>query len=299
MKNLNGVKILFVAVFTPHSTNVAQSRGFRQAGCGVYEYDYRDRGNAVGYRNMEDDLIMTVENLKPDIVVFSKCNGIHYRVVDECNKYSKTVLWYMDAMNNFDQELIEKVKRVDWFINGIEGVVPYGKKYNPNTTFIPQCPDEEMNFPIPSPEYSYNITFIGNITHNNTHADRLLYYNEVGFTHFDNVHGLEHNKVVNSSKINLNFSHTSTNGASVRVFKILAAKSFLLTTPWKGMEDMFTIGEHLDIFTTPKELKDKINYYINHESERLQICENGHSIVQKYMPIKWAHKIINLINLND
>jgi hypothetical protein len=288
------VVVLFVGVFTPHSTNVAQARGFLKAGCSVYEYDYRDRAKSLGDSRRDDDLISTVKQTQPDIVVFSKCNQMHYRVIDECNKYSKTILWYMDAMNNFDQELIEKIKRVNWFINGIEGVVPHGMEYNKNTVFLAQCPDEEMNFPL-SIECKYDTTFIGNIQPNNTHSDRMQYFEEVGFNHFDNVHGLEHNKVVNASKINLNFAHTSTNGASVRVFKILAAKSFLLTTPWDGMEEMFTVGKHLDIFTTPEELKDKISYYINNEAERLQICNRGHELVQKYMPTQWAKEIIKYV----
>ena len=290
------MNLLFVGVFTPHSTNVAQARGFLKAGHGVYEYDYRDRASKLGSTNLrDDDLINTVRELKPDFVIFSKANHMHYRVVDECNKYSKTVLWYMDAMNNFDQELIEKIKRVDWFINGIEGVVPHGKEYNKNTVFLAQCPDEEMNFPLDEITYKYDATFIGNISYNNTHADRLKYFNEVGFNHFDNVHGLEHNKVVNQSKINLNFAHTSTNGASVRVFKILAAKSFLLTTPWEGMESIFTIGKHLDTFNSTEELKEKIQYYKDNEEERIKICNNGYNLVQKYMPIEWAKEIVKYV----
>jgi len=290
------MNILFVGVFTPHSTNVAQARGFLAAGYGVYEYDYREIASKLGNITLRDDnLINTAKELKPDIIIFSKCNHMHSRVIDECNKYSKTVLWYMDAMNNFDQELIEKIKRVDCFINGIEGVVPHGLKYNKNTIFLAQCPDEKMNFPLHNIEYKYDTTFIGNIHPNNTHSDRIKYFQEVGFNHFDNVHGLEHNEIVNASKINLNFAHTSTNGASVRVFKILAAKSFLLTTPWVGMEKLFNIGEHLDIFTTPAELKTKIDYYINNEKERLEICNSGYKIVQKYMPASWAEEIIKYV----
>lgn len=289
------MNILFVGVFTPHSTNVAQARGFQKAGCGVYEYDYRQRASVIGNVRRDDDLINIVATLRPDITIFSKCNQMHFRVIDECNKYSKTVLWYMDAMNNFDQELIEKIKRVDWFINGIEGVVPHGKKYNFNSIFLPQCPDEEMNFPLQDIEYKYDATFIGNIQLNNTHADRLNYYNEVGFKHFDNVHGLEHNKVVNQTKINLNFAHTSTNGASVRVFKILAARGFLLTTPWEGIEEIFKIGVDLDTFSTPQELRKKIDYYCVNEDERLYISSNGHKTVQQFMPVNWAKEIINYV----
>ena len=296
------MKILFVAVFTPNSTNVAQSRGFQQIGCGVYEYDYRARLSQCGHdvRLRDDDLIDTVSKLKPDVVVFSKCNNMHYRVIDECNKFSKTVLWYMDALNNFDTELIDKIKRVNLFVNGIEGVVSEGLKYNENTIFIEQCPDEEMNFwihPTEISDYKYDTTFIGNVDPGSgTHSDRLRYKNEVGFIHFDNVYGLEHNEVVNQTKINLNFAHTSTNGASVRVMKILAAGGFLLTTSWDGIGETFNVGEHLDTFSTPQELKDKIKYYLNNETERDRIRHNGYKLVQdNYMSKHWARRILDYV----
>jgi len=291
------MKVLFVGVFTPNSTNVSQARAFEKIGWQVIPYDYRSRFEHVGIVRMRDsELIGICEKENPDLTIFSKCNNMHYRVVEECNKYSKTVLWYMDALNNFDDELIEKVKRVSCFICGIDGVVEHGKKYNDNSIFLPQCPDEEMNFMISDSNYKYDTTFIGNISpHTGTHSDRLTYKNKVGFTHLEGVFGLEHNKAVNQSKINLNFAHTSTAGASVRVFKILASGGFLLTTPWQGMEDLFEVGKDLDTFTSPEELTEKINFYLNNKQKRDEIRLNGHKTVQKFMPKNWAQSIISTV----
>ncbi|MAH44344.1 hypothetical protein CMI37_00850 [Candidatus Pacearchaeota archaeon] len=290
-------KVLFVGVFAPNSTNVAQARGFEHAGCEVHTYDYRERFSKLGIVKMRDnELIKLCEEKSPNLVIFSKCNQMHHRVVDECNKHAKTVLWYMDALNNFNTELIEKVKRVSHFICGIDGVVPHGKEHNPNTVFLPQCPDEEMNFMLENIEYKHDATFIGNISpQTGTHGDRLKYKTEVGFTHLEGVYGKEHNKVVNESKINLNFAHTSTAGASVRVFKILASGGFLLTTPWEGMEELFTVGEDLDTFESPQELREKIDFYLNNEQKRDEIRLNGHKTVQKFMPTNWAQSILSIV----
>lgn len=290
------MKILFVAVFTPHSTNVSQSRGFQSNGCEVYEYDYRARRHQLSgsIDQRDSELIKLCKDQKPDLTVFSKCNEMHYRVIDECNKYSTTVLWYMDALENFNQELIEKIKRANWFINGIEGVVPHGKKFNPNTLYIPQCPDEKMNFPLDKSTYKYDCTFIGHRKEQRGMYIDFLKKQDFNFHHLDNVHGLQHNQVVNDTRINLNFSHTTAEGASVRVFKILATQSFLLTTPWKGMEQTFTPGKDFDTFSSPSELKDKINHYLAHPGQRDAIRAEGHKIVQQYMPTHWAKRIINL-----
>jgi hypothetical protein len=218
------------------------------------------------------------------------------RVVDAANLVGSSVLWYMDGMNNFNAELIEKIKKVSYFVGGIEGVVREALKYNPNSTFIPQCPDDKMNYPLSDCDSKYNVTFIGNVrTPTGTHTDRQKYLDTVKFQHFENVHGLEHNLVVNQSKINLNFSHTSTQGTSVRLYKILAARGFLLTTPWKGMDDLFTPGKDFDIFTSPAELQEKIRYYLRNENKREQIRAHGFNTVQQYMPKNWARSIISLV----
>ena len=286
-------KVLFVGVFAPNSTNVSQARAFKTIGSEVYEYDYRARLSKIGIVKMRDNELIDICNTwQPDLTIFSKCNNMSSRVVDAANKHSTTVLWYMDALNNFDEELQEKIRRVDHFICGIDGVVEHGLKINEKTHFLPQCPDEEMNFMLEDIQHQHDVTFIGNISpHTGTHSDRIKYKDKVGFTHLEGVYGLEHNTAVNQSKINLNFAHTSTSGASVRVFKILASGGFLLTTPWEGMDDLFTTGKDLDIFTSPKELQEKIDFYLSDDQKRDEIRLHGHKTVQKFMPRNWATQI--------
>jgi len=292
------IKVFFAGVFEPHSTNVSQLRAFKDNGCEIFGYNYRMKVNQFGTRTRrDDDMISKVKEIKPNLIVFSKCNQMHYRVVEECNKVGETVLWYMDAKNNYNGELIEKIKRVSYAFTGIEGMLPYFQKHNDNSFFLEQCPDEKMNFMYDNiSARKHDVVFIGNISGGTgTHADRKLYKKNVKFTHFSNVHGLRHNKVVNETKINLNFSHTSVPGASVRVFKILASGGFLLTTPWEGMEKIFKIGEDLDVFNSPKELQKKIDFYLDNPSERNRIRLNGNSRVQAYLPKNWAKKILDTV----
>jgi spore maturation protein CgeB len=291
------MKLLFVAVFTPNSTNVSQSKGFKDNGCEVYEYDYRQRlselGNNISHR--DDDLIKTVNEWKPDLVVFSKCNQMHFRVVDELNKVSKTCMWYMDSTDNFNQELVEKIKRCTYTVVGIPGMVAHCKRFNKNSYFVDQCPDVDMNFMLEDFDYTHDVTFIGNIA-SSTHADRRKYIQAVGCEHINGKFGLEHNKIVNESKINLNFSHTDGNGASVRIYKILAAGGFLMTTPWVSeyMNTSFTPGEDFVLFNNEQELKEKIDYYLKNEDERNKIRLCGYNKVQQYLPKSWAKKIIDI-----
>lgn len=291
------MKILFVAVFKPNSTNVAQARGFMENGHEVIKYDYREIAGRVGTHGRDRQLIGLCKKEKPDVTIFSKCNQMHYSVVDECNKIGKTVFWYMDATNNFDIELQEKIKRSTVALFGLGLIAEMSLKLNKNSYFLDQCPDDKMNFMLNEFEYKYDTTFIGQISGVNVHSDREHYKEVIGFNHFDNVHGLEHNNIVNQSKINLNFSHTDGAGTSVRVYKILAAGGFLLTTPWKenSMNQSFTVGKDFDIFTNENELRNKIDYYLNNEEKRNEIRLHGHQTVQQYLPKNWAKKIIEIV----
>lgn len=287
--------ILFVAVFTKNSTNVSQSRGFKQNGYKVLEYDYRDRLRALGsVKKRDQELINLCKKESPDYMVFSKCNNMSHIVVKECNKYTKTAMWYMDALHNFNSELKDKIRLCNYSFCGLEGVLSFSKKINKNSYFINQCPDDEYNFLIPNTDKKYDCTFIGNIG-GKIHNDRHTYKRECEFKHFKGVYGLEHNLIVNASKINLNFSPTDSSGASVRIYKILASGGFLMSTPWCNMENTFLKNKHFVSFESPKELNDKIKYYLSNYKEAEEIAAFGHKEVQKYMPKNWAKNIIDIM----
>lgn len=289
------MKILFVAVFTPNSTNVAQSRGFTKVGCEVMEYDYRAKLRKLGSIYTRDkDLIETAKIYKPDLVIFSKCNEMHYRVFDAINVFSNTCLWYMDASHNFNTEMIDKVKRADNVICGLRGVLPKALKYNPNSYFIDQCYDELMNFKIPATQKIYDKVFIGNVN-SSMHTERSKYIKNCDITSFNGIYGLEHNTIVNQSKINIGFAPTDGSGVSVRTYKIMAAGGFHMTTPCDSLYDSFDIGKHLVIFESIDDFKEKSEYYLNNPEERQLIADRGMKhVIDNYAPNKWAEKIIKI-----
>ena len=82
--------------------------------------------------------------------------------------------------------------------------------------------------------------------------------------------------VYRSSKINLNISLRSIiNGIPLRAFEIMGSGGFLLTNYQAEFLNYFVPGEDFDYFDSPEDMLNKINYYLNHEAERLQIAENG------------------------
>lgn len=282
------MKILFVAVFNKTSTNWAQSKAFQENGHEVIEFDYRHVASQIGNNSRDNILIEMCNNEKPDVVIFSKCNEIHYRVVVECNKVCETILWYMDPVNGqFSHSLIDKINRCSHTFCALWDSYQKAKGIGGDRVhFLQEGFDHIQNYPV-DVEYEHDVSFIGVLRNK-----RVDYHKTIGFPVISNAYGEEHSVAVSKTKINLNFTE---GGTSDRTYKVLASKGFLLTEPWPNMEDDFTIGEDLDIFTNEEELKEKIAYYLENEDERLRIAENGYKTVQKFSRINWAKELISVV----
>ncbi len=89
------------------------------------------------------------------------------------------------------------------------------------------------------------------------------------------------NKVFYLSKINLNITLPSIcTGVPQRVFDIMTCGGFVMSNHQEEMEDLFTIGEDIETFKSLEELKEKTNFYLAHEKERVTIAMNGYQKVR-------------------
>ena len=86
-------------------------------------------------------------------------------------------------------------------------------------------------------------------------------------------------KIMRGSVISLNFSNASGKGEKqikARTFEVPGAGGFLLTEYTPGLEAVYTIEKEIDVFHNPKELADKIKYYLSHFHKRDQIALAGY-----------------------
>lgn len=60
----------------------------------------------------------------------------------------------------------------------------------------------------------------------------------------------------------------------------MASGGFLLTNYQADMFRHFEAGKHFDYYTDEDDLLRKIEYYLNHEDERMTIAETGRKIVE-------------------
>jgi len=274
--------------------SVWQANAFENLGHEVIRYDYRQKARDLDggiYNNnpkRDSDLIETCYNKKPDVILFSKCNKMNVEVVKKCGKVGKTVLWYMDPGNNVNSELIEKIKECNCIFCSRLPAIKVAKKYGKNVYRLQGGYDSNIHKPINVPKIR-DVVFIGEMR-----FYRTIFKTGWDFEVINGVYNEDHSKIVSETKINLNF--TNGDGVSNRIYKIMAAKGFLLSLPWRTMEEDFKVGVDLGVFETPAELRENIKYYLEHKKEREKIAQHGYETVKKYDNINYAKKILEVIS---
>ena len=282
------MKILFIGVFDREgkSTNVSQILAFKSLGHEVVGYNYRQKAAILGNENRDKNLVSTIKNMNVDLVVYSKCNAVSIKAFKEINKITKTCLWFMDPLITYNQEMRDKTTAVDYFCCDKENVLTEALNLNTNSFQVYEGYNQNIDKPCEIAK-KYDLSFIGNIYGNRQQIIK-------GVNHpikiISNAFGYKHTEEVGKTKINLNIC--TSNGASDRVYKILAAKGFLLTDDWDGREKVFADKKDLVIYKNIDDLNEKIAFYLQNPEEATKIAESGYNCVQKYNRIEWAKKII-------
>lgn len=90
-------------------------------------------------------------------------------------------------------------------------------------------------------------------------------------------------KIFKCSKINLNITLRSIkSGVPQRALDIMGCGGFLMSNYQPELAEYFIPGEDLVLYDSVDDLIQKIDYYLSHEEERLQIAKNGYEKVKRY-----------------
>ena len=93
---------------------------------------------------------------------------------------------------------------------------------------------------------------------------------------------LEINRLYNRSKICLNIQHSQSRwSCSYRTIEILAAKSFKICSKNEYMESSHS-ESGVVLYGTVQELKDKIDYYLQADKERLSHAQKGYTYALRH-----------------
>lgn len=103
-------------------------------------------------------------------------------------------------------------------------------------------------------------------------------------------------KVFHASRINLNITmRPIETGLSLRIWDILGCGGFLLTNYQSEIPDYFEIGKDLETYESMEELEQKVQYYLSHEEERIEIAANGCEKVSRYHT--WEQRVAGMFRI--
>ncbi len=296
--------IVFCGVLnTCGSTNISMAISFMKQGFKILPINYRTIILTYGISYFNRYLIDIVKTRKPELVIFSKCNGISSELVKECNKYSKTWLWNMDSRStiSYCPEVIQHARYANfssctcketakWFESlGVkkchvifEGVDPtLYKPYNMKKSNI--------------------ISFIGTKTAERDKFKRLLEDNKVenkfygpGYT--EEVYPEEFCKICSSSKamLSLNTHNNIPDYFSDRLFRYMACKAPVIHWDSTGtLSKYFVDKKEILYFEDEQKLLQLLKKDINLK----EIAENGYKkVLAKYT---WDNTINNILTISE
>lgn len=107
--------------------------------------------------------------------------------------------------------------------------------------------------------------------------------------------GKEKRELFKNVKINLNTLHIGeVRSLNVRTFEINGAGGFQLISYKPEIEEFFKIGDEIESFKTFEELVEKIDFYLDNDSLRKQIAENGYKRNKNNTYEKRLNKILRI-----
>lgn len=193
-----------------------------------------------------------------------------------------SVFWTSDCHLGYDWRLA-KAKRTDWnFVaqkRGLDEFVRDGIK----DPILMYHAVEPMAYPHISSLKKYDLCFIGHINSGNRIEALDRMFNEVekirtvpgkdpAFFYGQRLFEEAAEKYCQSKIV---FNISIKDDINMRVFETLSTKSFLLTNWIPTLGDLFEDGKHLVMYKTMDEAVDKMKYYLQHDSEREAIAEEG------------------------
>lgn len=311
-------KILLVCPFEDGQSGAFLYDSFIRSNCQVAFFDWRELVREHGPAIMNKMLIDHVKELKPELTLIIKGYGITAETIKEIRKIHdhKIFGWIFDI--TLGGTMVKDVEPYVWFTKELDifytmdnDAIPELKELGVNAKWLPQGCDvnkhqEVMFNAMQRRQFGSDVVFMGSVGGIHPNREALLkriadeginlkIYGDVlypegkepdwvkdhhtGFKAVDDIHSL----VCGCGKIVLGCDGWPgrDKGYSLRLYKVLCAGGFYLTTHTKGIEEVFTPGEQLETYKSDDEMIEKILKYLQDDKLREKIAKQGQVEVLK------------------
>lgn len=247
---------------------------------------------------VNESLIKTAAHLRPDYFLCVKGLVLSRETIREIGRLgAMTIGYWIDDPLDHARSLINACAYDLYLTNDANSVGAYRHAGLNNVHYFPSAVDETLFRPCEAQHGSAPVSFVGTVS-----TRRRAVITEV--LDFDiraygpgwkkqpwmpaakaghEVFGDKLNQVFSSSKVNLNIHNWFGQGTAMnlRLFEVPAAGGFLLTDWVKEIDEHFVDGQHIACWRSVEELRDKIRWFLAHESARARIASEGHDHVLK------------------
>lgn len=260
--------------------------------------------------------IEQIKEFKPDVIIYGlidmAINQAWREQIRHDNPQAKIVLWYTDCRTPETGQItpVNITGTVDLFITSTEGNQEFQKQhFGMYPQFVPQAV-----YPTEKPEFSQEVL--------DTHGDFIFIggkINRGGFEHrMKLVTEIEHQlglrvingrskderakiyqampKIYGTAKFTLDIAHfwDIEKYTSNRYWVIPGMWGFSLTKRFPGCEELYPSDVRV-YWDTIDDLKEKIEYYREHEDERQEMVKRGHQWTVNHHTYK--HRIDKILEL--
>lgn len=288
-------------------------RGFNKLGHIVSYIPIRNWRKMMRESICFEDILLATKNFSPDVILHCQPWFMPEKIIKEFKKISPFIYWTLDDPHHL---IVERNYEMWEMYDGVlscckDAISIYEERGLPAFLFYPPVVDpsifHSMNF---LEKYNHDISAVlcrfyeeGEglnytglsreiILNNATEHGSLLvvglkekYYSKLSkrVIQMDFIPSEFLLDLFFSCKVNLNFyPWVNWDGyLNKRTFLILASGGFQLTEAVKGIENVFEVGKHLDIYHSIKELNEKLSYWLVHEEERKKVAEQGWKFVME------------------
>lgn len=266
------------------------------------------------------NLIKTAQNLRPDVIFFSKVMIVKPDTLTELRRLGfRTANWFTDNVyhQRYKEWFLRNYKYYNYFFifdfgarnligneSQAKNVIYMPMAVEPGAYRLKELTSEDRK------KYTTNVCFVGAL-----YPERERALNEIkdlglkiygwrgwgksslaGYYHGP-LNTIEMTKLYNCAKICINMNLEPTcNGVNWKTFEIPAAGGFELTDYRNDLGGLFKIGEELDIFRNPKELREKILFYLKDENLRRQVTQRGKErVLRDHTMNKRVNQLLDII----
>ncbi len=293
----------------------------------VIPFWLEDNGFWEDKQKLQNKIIEFAAANNPDVIFFILMRDeVTLKTIELLSKKYTTVNWFCDDQWRFESFTKFVAPKLTYAITTDKfSLMKYNQLGIKNVIRSQWAADDYVeNINFDEINYKYDISFVGG--KNPTRAWIVNYLNKQGYRvncfgagwNAGRVSFKEIKNIFLHSKINLNLSNSVQNDLRWLLFSFRSIKMYLkgqkrieqikarnfeipcfggfqLTNYAPGIEDYYTIGKDIAIYTNLEDLSLQIEYYLKHEQERKEICLSGYEKSKEYTYKSNLKKVFEVI----